>query len=176
MGNIRITIQRTMQALTPELRGIRMDVEVVELAEHLDEKGNTEIKNIYDVEPNTNQAVDLPRHNRFYQAKIDSQNMKSGEKKFIKLPNLFVITITNYDPFGHDYMMYMTFEEKLFYEKLEGKIEGKIEDILELLEEYGDLPEDILSKVKSETDMEKIKKWHKLAAKVDTLEAFIENM
>ena len=32
--------------------------------------------------------------------------MKSGEKDFIKLPNLYIITITNYDPFGYNYMMY----------------------------------------------------------------------
>ncbi len=48
----------------------------------------------------------LPKHNRFYQAKIDSRNLKSGEDDFENLPNLFVIMITNYDPFGYDYMMY----------------------------------------------------------------------
>ena len=32
--------------------------------------------------------------------------MKSGETDFEKLPNLYVITITNFDPFGYDYMMY----------------------------------------------------------------------
>lgn len=46
------------------------------------------------------------KHNRFYQAKIDSQNLASGERDFVNLPNLFVVTITNYDPFGYDYMLY----------------------------------------------------------------------
>lgn len=44
--------------------------------------------------------------NRFYQAKIDSRYLYSGEKNFQKLPNLFVINILNYDPFGYDYMAY----------------------------------------------------------------------
>ena len=38
--------------------------------------------------------------------KIDSRYLKSGERDFSKLPNLYVITILNYDPFGYDYMMY----------------------------------------------------------------------
>ena len=50
--------------------------------------------------------MDIIRHNRFYQAKIDSQGLKSGEKDFINLPNLYVIMITNYDPFGYGYMLY----------------------------------------------------------------------
>lgn len=62
--------------------------------------------NIYDIEPNKRKNMDIIRHNRFYQAKIDSQGLKSGEKDFINLPNLYVIMITNYDPFGYGYMLY----------------------------------------------------------------------
>ena len=87
----------------PEHRGIRLDVEVNEYEEN---EGKLEIKNIYDVEPNRRKDVNLPRHNRFYQAKIDNRNLVSGENDFGKLPNLFVIMITDYDPFGYDYMMY----------------------------------------------------------------------
>lgn len=50
--------------------------------------------------------MDYPRHNRFYQAKIDNRLMKRGENDFGKLPNLYIISITNYDIFGYDYMMY----------------------------------------------------------------------
>lgn len=58
------------------------------------------------MEPNKRKDFDIIKHNRFYQAKIDSRNLDVGEKDFIKLPNLFVIMITNYDPFGHDFMLY----------------------------------------------------------------------
>ena len=64
----------------------------------------------------------MPKHNRFYQAKIDSRNLSSGEKDFSNLPNLFVIMITDYDPFGYDYMMYT--------------VHNKCEEILQL--EYED--------------------------------------
>ena len=63
-------------------------------------------ENIYDIEPHLRDKTNLPKHNRFYQAKIDGRNMESGEDDFITLPNLYIITITNYDPFGYGYMMY----------------------------------------------------------------------
>ena len=42
----------------------------------------------------------------FRQEKIDGRHLKSGDESFDNMPNLYIITITNYDPFGHDYMMY----------------------------------------------------------------------
>lgn len=252
LGKVRITVQRVIPANVPTQRGIRMDVEVAEYDEQ-DEK--MKVKNIYDIEPQQKRGISLPKHNRFYQAKIDSRNLKSGERDFINLPNLFVITITNYDPFGYDYMMYtiqnqckevheleyddglmfiyfnttgtkggnssikkllnyiqdskinnvtdeatkklhdcvskvkvlpevrmeyMTWEEKIFYERLEakdeGKIEGKIEAILELLEEFGEVSSKLKENISQETNLEKIKKWLKLAAKVNSIEEFQEKM
>lgn len=244
LGRIRVNIQRVIPANTPSHRGIRMDVEVVEY-----EEKEGFIRNIYDIEPNKISSVNLQKHNRFYQAKIDSKNMKTGENDFIKLPNLFVITITNYDPFGYGYMMYtvhnhcdevpelsyedgltfiyfnttgtkggnlsikqllnyiqeskisnvtneatqrlhdcvsrvrvlpevrmeyMTLEEKIFYERLDAKNEGKIEAIVELLEEYGTLPDEILEKMSEIGDSKMMKEWLKLAANVGSIEEFLE--
>lgn len=101
IGKIRVSSQQIVPPLAPELRGIRMDVEVLEYAE---KEGR--LSRVYDMEPNLRRNVHLPRHNRFYQAKIDGRHFKSGEEDFVKLPDLYVITITNYDPFGYDYMMY----------------------------------------------------------------------
>ncbi len=98
---IRIVSQRAIPAMIPGLRGIRMDVEIEEFGEETDMPVN-----VYDLEPHLQKGIHLPRHNRFYQAKIDGRSMKSGETDFLKLPNLYVLTITNYDPFGYDYMMY----------------------------------------------------------------------
>ena len=248
LGEVEISIQKVIFANTPSQRGIRLDIEVKEYKE---ENKETVVKNIFDIEPNKRQEVNLPRHNRFYQAKIDSRNMKSGENDFIKLPSLFVITITNYDPFGYDYMMYtvqnqckevpkmkyedgltfiyfntmgsnggnsaikallnfiqnskidnvtdevtqklhdcisrvkvsselkeayMKWEEKLFYERLDGRIEGKIESLLECLEELGDIPNDLHNRISNELDMEQIKKWTKLVMNVDSMEEFIKKM
>ena len=265
IGKIKISAQRGIPAASPTLRGIRMDVEVMEYedCEENTMDGELRAKNIYDIEPHKRDNINLPKHNRFYQAKIDNGNMKSGEKDFIKLPNLYVVTITNYDPFGYDYMLYtihnkcnevpeliyedglqyiyfntvgsqggnaaikkllnylqdskinnvtdettqklhdfvskvrvspearfeyMTWEEKIFYERLEakdegrieGKIEGKIEatidNILEILEEHGNLSEDVAERIKEEKDIEKLKSWLKLAAKSSTIQEFVEGI
>lgn len=191
------------------------------------------------------------KHNRFYQAKIDSRNLKSGEDNFENLPNLYIIMITNYDPFGYDHMVYtihnhceefdelnyedgltfiyfnttgtkggnsaiksllnfiqkskienvtdevtkklhdcinkvkvspelrmeyMKWDTMIYYERKDAKLEGKIESVFELLEELGLIPIEIKEMISAETNLEQIKKWHKLAAKVDSIEEFIEKM
>lgn len=103
IGQIRVVAQRVIPPLTPNLRGIRMDVEVEELGDAITE---LPVKNIYDLEPHLQKEIHLPKHNRFYQAKIDSRTLTSGEKDFKKLPKLYILTFTDYDPFGYDYMMY----------------------------------------------------------------------
>ena len=78
-----------------------MDVEVKEPLED-----TLPSLNAYDVEPHLRKEKYFPRHNRFYQAKIDSRYIRSGDRDFGNLPNLFVLTITEYDPFGKDQMIY----------------------------------------------------------------------
>ncbi|MBD5464747.1 MAG: hypothetical protein HDR22_02835 [Lachnospiraceae bacterium] len=58
----------------------------------------------------------------------------------------------------------------------EGKAEGKAEDILELLEELGRISEEIRQKILSEKNLEILKKWHKTAAKAESIEQFLSNM
>ena len=239
---IRIVSQRTIPAVTPEHRGIRMDVEVEEAAEF-----DTQVLNIYDIEPHNKDACFLPKRNRFYQAKIDGRYLISGETDFGKLPNLYVITITTYDPFGEDYMMYtvqnqcveipqleyddglqfiyfntkgtkggneaihklltyiqnskesnvtdeitrelhqyvsrvrvqpevrmeyMKFDEIIAYERLDEKKDA----ILELLEEYGEIPRSLREKIEKVVSKDVLTRWHKLAAKVETIEEFMEKM
>ena len=103
IGKVSVASQRVIMGADTNLRGIRMDVEVRECVE-ADSKET--VANVYDIEPHTKNDLDFPRHNRFYQAKIDSKHLKSGEKDFSKLPNLYVITITNFDIFKEDRMVY----------------------------------------------------------------------
>ena len=207
IGKIRVTAQHTLPAPAPEYRGIRMDVEVEEYEE--------------------------------------------GENDFSRLPDLFVITILNYDPFGCGYMMYtvenhcievpdlkygdglkflyfytggtkggseeignmlrylqhstaenamdtstkelhdyvsrvkiipevrqgyMSLSERFFYERQEGIKEGArenaVENILELLEDYGEIPEGLKERLNSIEDMTLLKKYHKLAARVGSITEF----
>lgn len=112
IGKLRIVAQRTIPAPSPNMRGIRMDVEIEEYASNEEDKSKTNFQNamppanVYDLEAHLRDDMHLPKHNRFYQAKIDSRYLPAGERDFSKIPNLYVITITDYDPFGYDYMMY----------------------------------------------------------------------
>ena len=252
IGKLRVSTQKVIHSLAPHLRGIRMDVEVEELGE-VEGSEEPAVMNIYDMEPHLQKNMDLPRRNRFYQAKLDSRGLKSGMKDFIKLPNLYVITILNFDPFGkdrmvytvrnkcdeepnleyedglkfcyfytegtqggnaalkamltymqdsreenvtdkataelHDYVSrakvmpevrnaYMRLEEFIYYQRKEEReeavIDTMVQAILDLLEDYGDIPERVTERLRESDDADTLRKWLKLAAKSNSIGEFEE--
>lgn len=77
---------------------------------------------------------------------------------------------------GDEKAMCSSFERVMKKEKAEGKAEGraegKAEAIIELLEDIGE-PSDVLKKhIMSQTDIEVLKTWLKVAARANTLESF----
>ena len=243
VGKIHINTQKVISAGAPNLRGIRMDVEIIESA--------GELINVYDIEPCRYHKRGLEKSNRFYQAKIDSRYMKSGERDFTKLPNLYIITILPYDPFGENYMMYqiinqclevpgleykdglryiyfnttgkkggspairellqyfqnstetnarserlqrihehvkkvkvlpevreefMRLDYIIYYEREEADQNRAVQDILELLEDCCEVSEELKNKIKEQTDKETLRRWHKLAARAESLEEFETKM
>jgi predicted transposase YdaD len=62
--------------------------------------------------------------------------------------------------------------------KLEGRQEGRQEDraeaILELLDEIGPVPQELSDAIMSECNMDVLKKWHKISAKAQSIDEFIE--
>ena len=255
LGQIKVISERAIPGYSPEHRGIRLDVEISES----DDKNQEVIANVYDLEPHTKNDMDFPRASRFRQAKIDSRYMKSGDNEFEHLPNVFVITITNFDIFGKDYMVY-TFRERCeevpeleyhdglchiffntrgqkggsksienmlhYMEKSDGSSavdpateeldayvrkvkmdpevrrgimtfgdlidrerrdaareatqeaakETTIENILDLLEDLGDIPTDLSDHLEGIEDMDSLKKLLKTAARVDSIDEFEEKM
>lgn len=99
IGEIQIRTQSVIPATILGMRGIRLDVEVRETSDG-------EVTNVYDLEPHTQKDLNFPKHNRFYAAKIDSRHVRSGLKDFSAIPNLYILTITNFDIFGEDQMVY----------------------------------------------------------------------
>ena len=71
---------------------------------------------------------------------------------------------------------YMTFEELLKSRERDGIAKGKSEDILELLEDYGSVSEELIEKISTEQNIDVLKKWLKLAAKVSSIEEFTQKM
>lgn len=64
------------------------------------------------------------------------------------------------------------FEEIAKDNKAAGKIEGKIESILELLENYGEIPEKLRNRISNQTDLETLKVWLKKAAEARSIKEF----
>ena len=60
--------------------------------------------------------------------------------------------------------------------KAEGKIEGKIEDIMELLEDFGQIPPRIVEIIQAEDNPDILSKWHKSAARAASIAEFEANM
>ena len=75
---------------------------------------------------------------------------------------------------------YMLWEEKLYYEREEASetaaLKQRKEDILELLEDYGEIPERLRARIEAETEPEVLARWHKLAARCGSVSAFEEQM
>ena len=211
--------------------------------------GEGPVANIYDIEPCLyNLPLEtLTKRNRYYQGRIDGQYLKSGERDYSRLPNLYVITILPYDPFGQDFMVYRfqnmcreipeldypdglryiyfntkgtkggspAIRELLDYLQKSTKENAKNETLLnlhhhiekvkesqevkdrfmtigdvieyvkddtrkeyifELLKDYGEIPEKIRERIENEFNPDILKRWHKLAARCGSMEAFEKQM
>lgn len=55
----------------------------------------------------------------------------------------------------------------------DGEQKGKAEFVLDLLEDYGTVPDSIKEAILNQTDVAVLKKWHKLAAHVESIDEFI---
>ena len=75
---------------------------------------------------------------------------------------------------------YMKFEELMNRQKsegfAEGELKGKLEAICLLLSELGELPDEVRATLEAEADPEKLAIWLKLAAKAESINAFVEQM
>ena len=90
--HVTVTAQREYPGIDTDRHGIRLDVSITD---------DDDDAIVYDLEPDNNSKdmESIPRRNRFYSSVIDSANLPSG-KPYKQLPNLVIIMILSYDPFG----------------------------------------------------------------------------
>ncbi|WP_395025557.1 hypothetical protein [Robinsoniella sp.] len=62
-------------------------------------------------------------------------------------------------------------EEKIIIRE-EGKAEGITEVIIDLLRDYGDIPQDLREKIKTEDNINVLKEWLKKTIKTGSMEQF----
>lgn len=102
--------------------------------------------------------------------------LRSGSENIRKIHEC-VKRIKSSEEIGVKYMQ--TWEEKVYERekgKTEGRVEGKVEDILCLLEEIGELPEDLRKRITDQRDYTVLTKWLKLAARSGSIEEFCEKI
>ena len=102
-----------------------------------------------------------------------SESMDDYEDDFVRKLQQTVKKIKQSREMG---VRYMSFYEMLKEERSDGKLEGRIESILELLEDLGEIPEELRDKIEEQEDIAILKVWHKLAAKSESIEQFMEQM
>ncbi len=71
---------------------------------------------------------------------------------------------------------FMTGEELMRQRERKGRLAGRAESILELLEDCGAVPESLKEQIGEQKDIGVLTRWHKLSAKVDSVEQFMEQM
>lgn len=77
---------------------------------------------------------------------------------------------------GDETSMCSSFERILEKEKEEGRAEERANSILELLEDLGELPETLRNYILKEKDLEVLRKWHKAAARAESIEDFEQSL
>ena len=60
----------------------------------------------------------------------------------------------------------------LYQGREEGEVKGRVEAVLELLEDIGEPSEMLRNYIMKQTDLEVLRKWHKIAARVDSIKDF----
>ena len=71
---------------------------------------------------------------------------------------------------------FVTGEELMRQRERKGRLAGRAESILELLEDCGAVPESLKEQIGEQKDIGVLTRWHKLSAKVDSVEQFMEQM
>lgn len=108
---VRVVPQKSILGIDTDKHGIRLDAYIEEVPEECALEGagmiDAEIvSDIYDVEPDKRyEKQTLPKRMRYYHGLIDTQFLDAG-LNYAKLPNVVIITILPYDPFGKGRMVY----------------------------------------------------------------------
>lgn len=105
---IKVIPQKSIPGIDTDRHGIRLDAYIEDVSDELtgQELDAQVIPDIYDIEPdNTYERSILPRRTRFYHGLMDTRLLASGAS-YDELPNVVIITILPYDPFGKNRMIY----------------------------------------------------------------------
>ena len=105
---VTIVPQKNILGIDTDKHGIRLDAYIKDVSDELnpDMADVKLIPDIYDIEPNNcYEKNSLPKRTRYYHGLIDTQLLSTGSS-YEALPNVVIIMILPYDPFGKNRMVY----------------------------------------------------------------------
>lgn len=105
---VRVVSQKNISGIDTDRHGIRLDAYIEDVSDELlGHQIDAEIiPDIYDIEPdNTYERNILPWRTRYYHGLMDTKFLASGSS-YDELPNVVIIVILPYDPFGKKRMIY----------------------------------------------------------------------
>lgn len=108
---VRIIPQKNILGVDTSRHGIRMDAYIEDISDEEVIPGTEMVdaqimRDIYDIEPNnTYEKKTLPKRMRYYHGLIDTQ-LLAADMSYEKLPNVIIIVILPYDPFGQNRVVY----------------------------------------------------------------------
>ena len=152
--SVSTVVSQKAVRITSDSKGVRYDIYV------------EDDKNImYDAEmqnyTETTSAKNLPKRSRFYQGIMDSDVAEARQNREWMV----------------EYMKTLVHDMDVMNEGIaKGRAEGKAEVIISFLEDQGEVPEDLRTRIYSENDMNRLKRWVKLSASVSSVDEFEEKM
>lgn len=105
---VKVVPQKSIPGIDTDKHGIRLDAYIEDVSDELlaNQIDAEVIPDIYDIEPdNTYEKNTLPRRTRYYHGLMDTKLLSSGTS-YNELPNVVIIAILPYDPFGKKRMIY----------------------------------------------------------------------
>lgn len=105
---VKIVSQKNILGVDTNKHGIQLDAYIEDVSSESEpDLADAEIiPDIYDIEPNnTYEKETLPKRMRYYHGLIDTKLLSSGID-YAALPNMVIIIILPYDPFGRKRMVY----------------------------------------------------------------------
>ena len=108
---VKIIPQKNILGIDTNRHGIRMDAYIEDISDEASLSGietfDAQVSpDIYDIEPNKRyEKQTLPKRMRYYHGLIDTQLLATNVT-YDKLPNVVIIVILPYDPFGKNRMIY----------------------------------------------------------------------
>lgn len=173
-GTLKVFPQKVYPGSDSDLHGTRLDVYFEE--EDFDSvMANSMLQTVYNVEPERNGKKDavraLPKRVRFYHAKIDAKHTTKGNACNDDLQEMHRI-VEQVKQSEEVELSYMSMYEEYRMVREDAKMEMVQENILDLLEDLGDIPDSLEKTIREQERIPVLKKWHKLAAKAGSFQEF----